>query len=129
MIKAHLAIATLMSMCVTACSAEDKATNPFARADDVTLMRAEFMPSCQARPEFVSRRHNGTVDQHCECVFDAAMRGLDRGERLMVGFYLYGEQNDAFLTRFRQEHSGSIPDTSDMATAAQAIAIASERCP
>ena len=107
---------TIISGCLTACSSGDRVNDP---------MRAEFLEHCQTRPEYKARKRAGTLDKYCLCVFDKTMKDLTEEERIVAGFYLYGESSDDYLNRYPIEvnKAGNI-----MATASQAIDKAVKSC-
>ena len=91
---------------------------------NIDPMRAEFMESCAARPEYVSKRRDGTIDRYCGCVFDRTMKGLTEEQRILAGFYLYGEQSEAFKSRYEMN-----PDSLQyMGVVSKAIGNAAKVC-
>ena len=64
-------------------------------------MRTEFLDHCQDRPEYTSRKRAGTLDKYCLCIFGKTMKGLTEEERIVAGFYLYGETSEGYLNRYK----------------------------
>ena len=135
MVKTNLVICAALSGLVIACSPQETTTAqtpdttaPSTQVDNADLMQEEFMESCRARPEYVSRKRAGTLDKYCKCIFDVTMRGLTDPERAFAGFYLYGEQHEAFQTRFTARFKDAPFDAEAMGAAVKAVGRAAETC-
>lgn len=108
-VRALLSLSALLVF--SACSETQDISDP---------MRTEFLSACEARPEYERKRRDGTIDRYCGCLFDRTMKGLTEDQRILAGFYLYGEQSEAFKTRYTlspdlMEHIGLVSKAIDRA--------------
>ncbi|WP_026942785.1 hypothetical protein [Hellea balneolensis] len=123
----RILLLSFVVMFVLACSpSKSGATQEIAKTETniTVLMRTEFMEACQAKPEYLRKRRNGTIEKHCKCIFKEAMKGLSDEERIVAGFYLYGEQHEGFKKRLHNRP----PDLDAMVPAVKAIGRAAKKC-
>lgn len=112
---------TLICCLLAACSSGNERL--FTKLNDP--MRAEFMEHCQDRPEYTSRKRAGTLDKYCLCIFDKTMKGLTEEERIVAGFYLYGETSEGYQKRYPFD---VLEAANSMMTASKAINKAVKSC-
>lgn len=123
-------ILVLLSSILLACCAPESDSQQYndglhtVTPDELSVMRVEFMESCQARPEYIRKKRAGTLDKHCNCIFKTTMHGLPEDEQRTAAIYLYGETHEAFLERFRADP----PPTDAMPAAVKAVAKAAKVC-
>jgi len=121
LLKTTFGIVTL-SLALIGCSG-DNASSGLPQTQ-LSMLQTEFMKSCRARPEYISKRRAGTLDKHCTCVFKTTMRGLSEDEQRTAALYLYGESNDGFRKRYQENP----PNLDAMPGAVNAVAKAAQRC-
>ena len=97
---------------------------PPATSDALSVMRTEFMESCQARKDYARQKKAGTLNKLCKCIFKRTMQGLSLDEQRTAAFYLYGESNADFRERFVTNP----PDLDAMPAAVEAVAKAAKTC-
>lgn len=112
---------TLTCFLLSACSRGGEKSS----SNSDTPMRTEFLDHCQDRPEYTSRKRARTLDKYCLCVFDRTMKNLTEEERIVAGFYLYGETSEGYLKRY----PFNVQDAANgMMAASQAIDKAVKSC-
>ncbi len=106
------------------CSAQIDGLSGMKDNELTAQMRPEFMASCDARPEYASRKREGTLPEFCQCIFDSTLKDLSDPERIIAGIYLYGESDPDYAKRYEM----AVPDGAMMAAASVAIDRAVKRC-